>query len=172
MILRAFVTLALVAAPAFATGCASSTMRSQAADLEQERIRVIALAPSGGVLADAIGLELAGRGLMVVDTNQTTNLLARLNLDEFELIKPQSLGLLKEKGIDAVMSVRTVADAAGGLRSAVVRLTSTSNGRVLAGATWDNGWGGQAGSIMDRSMRKGVADAAGEIAAGLLGSRE
>ena len=43
-------------------------------------------------------------------------------------------------------------------------MTSTENGAVIAGVTWQNGFGGQAGSAVDRVMRKGRSQAASEIA--------
>jgi hypothetical protein len=46
-------------------------------------------------------------------------------------------------------------------------MTSTQTGEVLAGVTWQNGWGGMAGSISDRVMRKGLSEAASEISAAL-----
>jgi hypothetical protein len=62
--------------------------------------------------------------------------------------------------------------AAGGYddqpQSATARVNSTHNGRVLAGASWQNGWGGRAGSIADRTMRRGLAQAAREIADALV----
>jgi hypothetical protein len=35
---------------------------------------------------------------------------------------------------------------------------------VIGGVAWQNGWGGQAGSMADRTMRKDVIEAAREIA--------
>ena len=43
-------------------------------------------------------------------------------------------------------------------------MTSTENGALIAGVTWQNGFGGQAGSVVDRVMRKGLSQAASEIA--------
>ena len=40
--------------------------------------------------------------------------------------------------------------------------------RVIAGVAWQNGWGGMAGSIADRTMRQGLADAAKQIADALV----
>jgi hypothetical protein len=46
-------------------------------------------------------------------------------------------------------------------------MNSTHNGQVLAGVTWQNGYGGAAGSPADRVMRKGLSEAAAEIATAL-----
>ena len=43
------------------------------------------------------------------------------------------------------------------------RLNSTHNGRLIAGVSWQNGYGGQAGSMADRMMRSDVSSAAKEI---------
>jgi hypothetical protein len=125
---------------------------------------MIALAPSGGVLADAIGVELVNRGYNVVDTQETTNLLTRMNLDEMEVMQPQRITQLRERGIDAVLAVRTAAGPDGRPQSASVRLNSTYSAKVIGGVAWQNGWGGQAGSMADRTMRKDVIEAAREIA--------
>ncbi len=43
-------------------------------------------------------------------------------------------------------------------------MTATEGGRVLAGVTWQNGWGGMGGSIADRTMRQDLSEAASNIA--------
>ena len=56
------------------------------------------------------------------------------------------------------------ADGNDGLpQSASVRINSTHTGEILAGVSWQNGWGGQSGSIADRTMRKDLTKAAEEI---------
>jgi hypothetical protein len=131
-------------------------------------VRTIALAPTGGILAEAIGVELSNRGFVVIDSATTSKLMIRLNLNEVEIAKPEGLTKLKGEGIDAYMSV----SAAGGYdqlpQSASVRMNSTHNGQILAGVTWQQGWGGQAGSIADRVMRKGLSEVAAEITDALV----
>jgi hypothetical protein len=56
-----------------------------------------------------------------------------------------------------------------GIKPAANLLSSTENGALIAGVTWQNGFGGQAGSVADRVMRKGLAQAATEIANELAG---
>jgi hypothetical protein len=41
---------------------------------------------------------------------------------------------------------------------------STENGSMIAGVTWQNGFGGAEGSVADRVMRKGLSQAASDIA--------
>ena len=48
-------------------------------------VKTIAMAPSGGLFADAIAVELANRGFHIIDTAQTSQLLVRLNLNEVEV---------------------------------------------------------------------------------------
>jgi len=127
----------------------------------------IALAPSGGVLADAIGIELFNRGYTVIDINQMSNLMVRYDLTEIEISKPNSLQTLKKAGIAAVLTVKSVAGPDNKPQSASVRLNETENWEIIAGLSWQNGWGGKAGSIADRSMRKDIAGAAREIALAL-----
>ena len=73
----------------------------------------------------------------------------------------------REQGIDALLTVRSVAGYDQQPTSATARINSTHTGRVLAGITWQNGWGGQEGSVADRQHRKGLAEAASEIAEAL-----
>ena len=88
----------------------------------------------------------------------------RLKLNEVEITQPSGLSKFKDQGIDAVLVVR----AAGGYdrqpQSATARMSSTENGVLIAGVTWQNGFAGEAGSVVDRVMRKGLTQAATEIA--------
>lgn len=59
-------------------------------------VKTIAMAPSGGVFADAIVVELANRGFHIIDTAQTSQLLVRLNMNEIEVTQPQNLVRLRE----------------------------------------------------------------------------
>lgn len=130
---------------------------------------VIALAPSGGVLADAIGIELFNRGFTVVDTQQFSDFMIRHNMTELQFSQPQNLKLIKEEGIDAILMVKSVAGYDQKPQSATVRLNSTDDwGKIIAGVSWKNGWGGRPGSIADRSMRKDIPGAAEEIVQALL----
>jgi hypothetical protein len=147
--------------------CASSKLTQVTGTIP--RGLTIALAPSGGVLADAIGIELFNRGFTVIDTNQMSNLMVRYNMTEIEFSKPQNLEVLQENGIDGILMVKSVAGYDNKPQSATVRLNSTKKGgEMIVGVSWQNGWGGRVGSIMDRSMRKDIAGAAKEIVTALL----
>jgi len=147
-------------------GCASSRVTT-VRGLIPKGIN-IALAPSGGILAEAIGIELFNRGFTVIDTNEMSNLMMRYNLTEIEISKPQNLQTLKQAGIDAIMTVKSVSGVDNKPQSASVRLNSTDTWEIIAGVSWENGWGGQAGSVLDRSKRKDITGAAEEIANALL----
>lgn len=162
MKLTAFRLLAIISAAALA-GCASSKVSTIGKANLNHPVNTIAMAPSGGVLADAVALELFNRGYNVIDTNQMSQLMVRMNLSEIEVMKRQNLESLKDEGIDVVLNCRAVAGYDGLPQSATVRLTSTHTGAVVAGLTWQNGRGGQVGSMADRSMRKDVVEAAVEI---------
>lgn len=133
-----------------------------------EAIEAIALAPSGGVLADAIGTELFNRGVRVIDTQDTSSLLLRLNLDEIELLQPKSLSALRERGVSAILGVKSVAGYDDKPQSATVRVTSTMSGEVVAALNWQNGRGGARGSPADAMMRKDIVGAAQQIGQALL----
>ncbi len=131
-------------------------------------VRSIAMAPSGGLLADAIAVELFNRGYTVIDSNETTGLLVRLNLTEAEVLAPTNLRKLEAEGIDVYLSARAAAGYDGQPQSASIRVSSTRSGKIIAGVSWQNGWGGRAGSIADRTMRKDLAEAAVEITDALV----
>lgn len=161
--------LVVVVLSIFFSGCAGSRLSlTETGSPITESVNTIALAPGGGLLADAIGVELANHGFNVVDSGAMTALMARLNLDEFELTQPQSLTKLKEKNIDAYLSVKAAGGYDGRPQSASARLNSTTDGKILAGVSWQNGWGGQAGSMADRTMRKDLSGAAAEITRSLV----
>jgi len=124
---------------------------------------IVALAPSGGVLAEAIGIELFNRGYQVFDTKEFSNMMIRYNMTEIELAKPDNLNKLRDMGINAILTVKSVTGYDGKPQSASVRINSTNNWKVIAGVSWNNGWGGRAGSIADRTMRVDISGAASQI---------
>ncbi len=151
----------------FLISCASSKVTLSRGHIPHNL--VIALAPSGGILADAVGIELFNRGYTVIDTAQMSNLMVRYNMTEIELSKPQNLKALKEEGIDGILTVKSVRGYDRKPQSAAVRINSTKAwSEIIAGVSWQNGWGGQQGSIVDRSKRKDITGAAKEIVRALL----
>ncbi len=109
-------------------------------------------------------MELFNSGITVVDANEASSIIGRAGLREFELTSTQGYSALREAGIEAVLAAKSVDAADGTPESASVRITSTVSGEIIAGITWQNGWGGQRGSIADRTMRKNLSEAAREIA--------
>lgn len=155
-------------------GCGTSKIAVSAplsVDSCSEQVKVIAMMPGGGVLAESIAVELTKYNYTVIDSEQVTALFLRLNLSEIEMYNPSNLKLLKDKGIDSYLIVKCVSGRDDLPQSASVRLNKTSTGELLAGVSWENGWGGQSGSISDRVMRKNVSSAAAEIVANLMSSR-
>jgi hypothetical protein len=147
------------------SGCASSKVSVvPVAGALTQSVKIIAISPDSGLLAEAVAVELSNRGYTIIDSATTSRTMVRLNLNEIDIARPEGLAKLRDQGIDALLTVR----AAGGYdeqpQSATARVSSTHTGRVVAGIIWQNGWGGQAGSIADRTMRKGLAQAAKEIA--------
>lgn len=130
-------------------------------------IRTIALDPSGGMVADAVGVQLATQGYNVVDTARVSQMMIRANMNEIQISQPQGLRAMAGQGIDALLQVQSSGAYDGLPEAASARVTDTRNGSLIAGATWQNGWGGQAGSMADRTMRKGLNEAANDIAKSL-----
>ena len=157
-----------LASLAFLAGCSGSKL-SVITNVAppSEPITVIAMAPSGGILADAVAFEFLNYGLQIFDTNQTSNLLVRLNLSEVEVMSPSNLNRLSEEGFNAIIFVRTVAGYDDKPQSASIRVQQTTDGRVVAGVSWQNGSGFMRDSPLDMGQRKDVVEAAEEIAEAL-----
>jgi hypothetical protein len=131
-------------------------------------VEKLAIAPGSGVLGEAISVELFNRGMTMVSAQEAVAIITRAGLQEFEVTSTTGLAFLREKGIDAVLDAKAVAAWDGTPESASVRVTDTSTGQVIAGLSWQNGWGGQRGSIADRAMRKNLSEAAVEISNELI----
>jgi hypothetical protein len=164
---RRIVLALLVAVVPGLAACAGSKVSSLGAGSSSGAVAVIALAPGGGILTDAVGVELAARGFQVIDSSQTSNLAMRIGLTEAEIVLPRGLQAFAAEGVDGILTVRSEVGYDRLPQSASARLTSTNGGRLVSGVTWQNGWGGQAGSIADRQMRKDLNEAANEIAEAL-----
>lgn len=163
-------TVCFLLLPCLVAGCAASRTSGRGV-LDTHQPQVIALAPGGGPLAEAVGFALAQRGITVIDATTTTDLMARFNLNEFQISQPAGLAQFARQGVDGVLIVHVVAAADQLPQSATARLASTHDGHVLTGITWQNGFAGRRGSIADRVMRKDLIQAADEIAAALYATR-
>ena len=62
----------LVLATCLLSACAGSRMSLIPSEVVTHPVKIIAMAPSGGLLADAIAVELSNHGYRVIDTNQMT----------------------------------------------------------------------------------------------------
>jgi len=145
-------------------GCAGAKMSViQPSELARP-VKRIAIAPGAGPFGEAIGLELFNRGLNVVGSNEARAIVARVGLTEFEIMTTEGFSALNEKGIDAVLVAKTVDALDGTPESASVRIADTVTGEIIAGITWQNGYGGMRGSPADRMMRKNLSEAANQIA--------
>lgn len=152
-----------------ATGCASSQMSvATSPGTPTPTVSRLAIAPGSGVFGDAVGIELFNSGVTVVDANDAVVIAGRSGLQEHELTSSKGFAALRESGIDAVLSAKSVAAADGTPESASVRIMSTQTGEIIAGITWQNGSAGQRGSIADRTVRKNLSAAARDIAAEIM----
>ena len=153
----------------FLMGCASQSMKvSKSPSSVHKNVQRIALMPGGGVLAEAIGIQMMSQGFDVVDMSSSTSISARLNLDDLEITKPQNLRVLADEyGVDGVLIVKSVGGYDGKPNSAAIRVIDTRTGSLLAGVTWQNGKGGAQGSPADNLMRSDISETAEKIAAGI-----
>lgn len=145
------------------TACRSSQVSSVGGNPPNHPVYNIAISTTGGILADAIGIQLVGRGFEVIEPDQVSNLVARHNLSETEISTPQSLQILRQNNIDAYLIVRVSEAKDGYPQSASIRLVSTHTGKLISGTSWQNGYGGQQGSLADRMMRVDINKAAKSI---------
>jgi hypothetical protein len=159
--MKAIKILMVLFSLAMITNCAGSRASNSIGLIPPEM--KIALAPSGGVLADAIGIELFNRGFTVIDSNQMSNMMLRFNMSELELSKPQNMEKLRAEGIDGVLVVKSVVGYDEQPQSAAVRINSTDTWQIIAGVSWQNGYGGGRGSLADRTMRADLNTAAKQI---------
>lgn len=127
-------------------------------------LRRLAVTPGGGVFADAVGLQLAGRGHAVLTGREVAAILIQDSLALTEVLTTDGLKALRSRGVDAVLVIDSVIDPAGRVRRALVKLTSAHSGGVVAGFSWENAWGGVPGSAADQIMRKDMPAAATEVA--------
>ena len=66
----------LLALVATLGGCATSKISSAPVSIQRAHdVKVIAFAPGGGLVADAVGVELANRGFTVIDSSTTSNMM-------------------------------------------------------------------------------------------------
>lgn len=150
-------------------GCASQSMEvSRSQNFVAKKIKRIALMPGGGVLAEAVGIQLMSQGFDIVDMSSSTASSARVNLNELEVTKPSNLkALADEYGVESVLIVKTVGGYDDKPNSAAARIIDTKTGSLIAGVTWQNGKGGQQGSGADNMMRSDISTAAKKISEGI-----
>lgn len=150
-------------------GCASSKVSSlPISGTAIHSVKVIAFTPGGGLVADAIGIELSNRGFTVIDSATITGMMIRMGINEVEITRPEGLSKFKHQGIDAMLSVKSASGYDNQPQSISARMTSTESGQILAGVTWQNGYGCVPGSPCDRQWRSGLTEAATEVADALL----
>lgn len=153
----------------FLFGCATSKLSKSKVRLGSSHpVKVIALAPDGGLMADAIGIELYNHGIRVVDSNETTEIMIQSDISNLKYLERKNLRILKDSGIDGYLTVKVVFMSDGKPSSVSARLSSTHTGELLAGVSWQAGWGGMYGSIAHNIMSQNVNDAAEEIAKELV----
>ena len=118
--------------------------------------KTIALAPTGGIFADLIGMALSEHGYAIVGTGATAALIVLMRTSVNDLLSPPVLGMLKARAVDAVLVVEKVEAEDGFPQRARVRLYSTDQGGQVGGIEWENSW-----------IRRRALEAADEIAAAI-----
>jgi hypothetical protein len=168
--MRRPVSILLLSALALsATGCAGArlieTIRSP---YSGEDVRCVAIDPRGGVMGEEIALRLGIGGLQVIDSDQTMQIARQAGIDAYFINSPDGLEELRNAGADALLVVKAMLGWDGKPQVVTARLIDTRTAEVITGLSWENGWGGEFGSIPDRTMRKSVPEAARQISASIL----
>lgn len=153
------------------TGCSKASLNVYSSPTLIEKVQSIALSPSSGILGDSIGIELLKYGFDIYDSQQLTSSIVSMNMNEIQILQPENLRKIKTKiGVDAILLVKTINGYDNRPQSASIKLVSTSSGKIVAGASWQNGNAGQRGSMADSNFRSDMAEASNQIAAGLAKS--
>ena len=155
-------TLSLIAMAGL-VGCQSPAISSNV-QKSSSRITTIAISPSSGMFGDAVGIELANRGITVIDSGQAASMLLTAGMEEFQIYRPDKAKPIVDKGVDAILSVRASVGYDNRPDSATVKLVNLKDGKIVVGANWQNGRGGARGSPADAGARVGIVDAAKMIA--------
>jgi len=130
-------------------------------------IQSIAIDPRGGVMGDQIAVELANSGLNILDSDHTAHLALRQE-GKFPINSPEGHEELRVGGVDALLVVRAMIGWDGKPQIVKAQLISTHTSDVITDLSWQNGWGGEFGSVADRTMRKSMSEAARQISELLL----
>ena len=168
--MRSPVSLLLVSVLALsATGCAGArvieTIRTPSSGAD---VQCVAIDPRGGIMGEEIALRLGNGGLQVFDSDQTMQIARQAGIDAYLINSPDGLEGLRSAGVDALLVVRTMLGWDGKPQIVTARLIDTRTAEVITGFSWENGWGGDVGSVADRTMRKSVPEAADQISMSLL----
>ena len=140
----------LIAAVAAMSSPSSLTTLPAPEDQPSTPITTVYVRGSGGILAQAIGLEMAHYGFAVVSEAIPRN------------------GVAPDEGIGVLDIEWTFALHDGNPNTVIAKVTAPGSGVMLAGVSWTNARAGAAGSAADVMVRKTTMTAAQEIAAGLV----
>ena len=119
-------------------------------------VKTIAISPSSGMFGDAIGIELANRGFTVIDSGQAASLLVTIGMDKLQVYRPDRAKPIVDKGVDAILIVKTSNGYDNRPDSATVKLVNLKDGQIIVGANWQNGKEGGRNGIVNAS--KTIAD--------------
>jgi hypothetical protein len=126
----------------------------------------LAIAPTSGVLGDAIGVELFQRGYDVMSATQINALYRRLHFDIWQGLTRANLSELHKSGIGMLLIVRAGTSYGILPQSAVVQVLDARDGETLAAVNWDSGddW-----SISNPGIVAAAKQIANELDRGLRG---
>ena len=119
-------------------------------------------------MGEEIAMHLNSGSLRVLDADQTNQLARRIGIDEYHINSPEGLEALRNGGVESLLIIKTMIGWDGKPQVVTARLIDTRTADVITGFSWENGWGGDFGSVADRAMRKSIPEAARQISATIL----
>ena len=167
--MRRSISILIPAIILMAAGCAGARITEMIqTPWSGSQIQSIAIDPRGGVMGEQIAMHLNSGSLRVLDADQTTQLALRVGIDEYHINSPEGLEALRNGGAEALLVLKTMHGWDGNPQVVTARLIDTRTAEVITGFSWENGWGGDFGSVADRAMRKSISEAARQISTTLL----
>jgi hypothetical protein len=132
-------------------------------------IRTIAVDFRSGGIGEHLEKILMDNGFRIIKKEETYKILRDLDLVAIDASLPEQLTRLKNKEIDAYLTLRTVfAEMLGRPLEVYLNLYSTYTGQAVISLDWKNGWGGQPGSPADHSSKKTISESAEAVASRLI----
>jgi hypothetical protein len=151
------------------SGCGFSGFNRVESIKPAQSIHSVAVDFQSGGVGEYVEETLVKNGFQVYRKEETYRLIRNLGLMAIDPSRPEQLALLRKENIDAFLTCRTIfAEIVGRPMEIHLNLYSTDTGKRLIELDWENGWGGQAGSMADRSRKNNFTESAEAVSSRLI----